>query len=123
MSELVILVVGIFLGFQLEGWNEDRKNRVIEARYLERLHTDAEFNLQDVRSHAQSHLERAVTLQSIAKKLERGTIESISAAEAEMSFCYWYVSEDVRVRRAAYDELVATGETNRKCPKNQRIGQ
>lgn len=108
-SELLVLVVGIFLGFQLEGWNEDRKNRVVEAHYLERLHSDAEFNLQDVRSHAQTQLERAATLQDIAKKLERGTIEGISAAEAEMSFCYWYVIEDVRVRTAAYDELVATG--------------
>ena len=109
MSELLVLVVGIFLGFQLEGWNEDRKNRVVEAHYLERLHSDAEFNLQDVRLHAKTHLERAASLQGIAKKLERGTIEGISAVDAEMSFCYWYVIEDVRTRTAAYDELVATG--------------
>ena len=109
MSELLVLVVGIFLGFQLEGWNEDRKNRVVEAHYLERLHSDTELNLQDLELRAKTHLERAASLQGIAKKLERGTIEGISAVDAEMSFCYWYVTEDVRTRTAAYDELVATG--------------
>lgn len=107
--ELLVLVVGIFLGFQLDGWNEDRKNRVFEARYIERLRMETEFNLQEVGAQVRMHSERAAVLQNVAKELEAGLTEGISTADAEMTFCYWYVIEDVKIRTAAVDELIATG--------------
>ncbi len=38
----MVVVVGIFLGFQLDRWNEDRKEAKTELRYLERLRADLE---------------------------------------------------------------------------------
>ncbi len=35
--EVLIVVVGIFIGLQVDGWNELRKERNLERRYLERL--------------------------------------------------------------------------------------
>jgi hypothetical protein len=39
--EILIVVVGIFLGLQVDDWNEVRKDRVREANYLQRI--DAEL--------------------------------------------------------------------------------
>lgn len=40
--EILVVVVGIFLALQVDAWNESRKDRVLEKRYLERL--DAEIS-------------------------------------------------------------------------------
>lgn len=36
--ELLVLITGVFLGLQVDDWNEDRKDRVREDMYLNRLH-------------------------------------------------------------------------------------
>ncbi|MFV1980694.1 MAG: hypothetical protein ACC655_06030 [Rhodothermia bacterium] len=43
MFDVLVVVVGIFLGFQLDRWNEDRKETKTELRHLERLKTDLEI--------------------------------------------------------------------------------
>ena len=35
--EIMIVVIGIFLGLQANDWNQARKDRALEVRYLERL--------------------------------------------------------------------------------------
>ena len=38
--DFMIVVVGVFLGFQVDNWNESRKERTEEREYLVRLHDD-----------------------------------------------------------------------------------
>jgi hypothetical protein len=38
--ELIVLVVGVFLGLQVDDWNEGRKDREDEQLFIERLHGD-----------------------------------------------------------------------------------
>lgn len=40
LIEMLVLVVGIFLGLQVDAWNEQRKDRADEAVYLQRMHSD-----------------------------------------------------------------------------------
>ena len=40
MLEILIVVVGIFIGLQVNDWNQARVDRALESRYLERLRTD-----------------------------------------------------------------------------------
>lgn len=40
LIEIVIVVVGVFLGIQASNWNEAREKRASEHEYLERLHND-----------------------------------------------------------------------------------
>ena len=54
--ELVIVVVGVFIGLQVNNWNEQRQDRALEKQYLQRLHDDiqlsietANFNIRDMR--------------------------------------------------------------------------
>ncbi|NIS90638.1 MAG: hypothetical protein GTN98_11270 [Woeseiaceae bacterium] len=43
--EIMIVVIGIFLGLQANDWNQGRKDRALEVRYLERLQADLEKDL------------------------------------------------------------------------------
>jgi len=38
--DFALIVVGVFVGIQIDGWNEDRKDRGEEQVYLSRLHDD-----------------------------------------------------------------------------------
>ena len=38
--ELVIVVLGVFIGMQVSNWNEARRDRALERQYLERLRED-----------------------------------------------------------------------------------
>ncbi|MBT5073100.1 MAG: hypothetical protein HOM63_05200, partial [Kordiimonadaceae bacterium] len=38
--EILIVVIGIFLGLQVQAWYEDRAERVLEETYLNQLHDE-----------------------------------------------------------------------------------
>ena len=38
--ELAIVVVGVFIGLQVDNWNQARQDRGLERQYLERLRED-----------------------------------------------------------------------------------
>src|SRR5690606_14071196 len=40
LIELVILILGVFLGFQVTDWANERANRAAEARHLEEISED-----------------------------------------------------------------------------------
>jgi hypothetical protein len=42
LLEILVVVIGLFVGLQLDGWNEVRKDRLSEKNYLERLHRDVQ---------------------------------------------------------------------------------
>ncbi len=45
LVEIMIVVMGVFLGLQVDNWNQARQDRAREAIYLERLHADVETAL------------------------------------------------------------------------------
>lgn len=52
--EVLIVVVGIFFGLQVDDWNERRKERVMEQEYLERLLADIEVSIDLIEATVQS---------------------------------------------------------------------
>lgn len=54
--ELVIVVLGVFIGLQVDNWNQARQDRALEKQYLQRLHVDiqrsidrANYDIRDMR--------------------------------------------------------------------------
>lgn len=105
--EVVILVLGVFLGMEVSNWNEDRQNRALGASYLERIEADLEAELgiwEDflsyfsiTRNHARSALDGFVGPEN---QLDQSFLIDLYQASQERSFS---------TRRATYEELVATG--------------
>lgn len=46
LLEIFIVVAGIFIGLQVDDWNETRKERVEERAYLERMRTDVSQDIE-----------------------------------------------------------------------------
>ena len=107
--EVLIVVVGIFFGLQVDAWNQNLKDRTAEAVYLERLRADTASNIAEVKDRAQTYYDRADSLKRIVEMLEARNAEEIGASDLAYTFCYWYVPEAVRLQTATYDEMTATG--------------
>ena len=50
--DVIVVVVGIFLGMQVTDWNEQRKEKVFHQLYIERLSRDINYDLSSAKAHA-----------------------------------------------------------------------
>lgn len=109
--EILIVVVGIFIGLQANDWNQARIDRAVEARYLERLQTDL---LTDM-----SRLDRG---EELAERRIR-QVELLLDGIADPEVAAYQPSQFIeavekvgwapyrRIAPNAYAELVSTGRT------------
>ncbi len=67
--ELVVVVVGIFLGLQVDSWNEARKDRVLEQQYVASLKADFQADIEE--------LDKAIALAKSRALLGRLLISTI----------------------------------------------
>ena len=118
--EILILVIGIFIGLQVDDWNERRKDRVAERGYLERLQADTIFNIGQVKEKAQSYFDRAESLSRIVAHIGQGKTEEIDTEDLTFAFCYWYLPEGIRLQSSTYDEMTATGSLELLADQNIR---
>ncbi|WOJ93796.1 hypothetical protein R0135_01185 [Congregibacter variabilis] len=107
--EFVIVVFGIFVGLQVNGWNENRLDRAQEQVSLDRLLEEAEMSV----GHIQYVTEEADSIIGSQRKL----LEIMSGddplpantAPAEWGFATLNFMMAVTPPRTVYDELEATG--------------
>ncbi len=109
--EILIVVVGIFMGLQVNDWNQARQDRTVEMRYLERLHTDL---LTDW-----SRLDRSEVLTTIRMRQVELLLGGIADTEVAASQPNQFIEAVEKVSWGsyrpitpkAYAELVGTGKT------------
>ena len=63
--EFVIVVAGIFVGLQVDGWNQAQKDRVLEQKYLVRLTEDIQTDIDNFRDLEQIFETKAMTILSL----------------------------------------------------------
>lgn len=109
--EILILVVGIFVGLQVNDWNQVRQDRAVETRYLERLQIDLLADL--------SRLDRAVEVAKIRMQQVELLLDGIADPEVAAGQPNQFIEA---VEKAAwgsyrpltpnaYSELISTGRT------------
>ena len=106
--EVFIVVVGIFIGLQVDSWNEARKDRVLEQQYLASLKADFQADIEE--------LDKAIALAESRARLGRMLISSIDKgrAEGDPNEFIWavFTSEFLNYpsyTRATIDDLLSTG--------------
>jgi hypothetical protein len=107
--ELVIVVVGIFLGLRVDDWNTARKERAEETRYLVQLADDVGAMRAEVESlldRAEEH--RAITLRAI-RALQGGETGPEARSAVAGAIVAYQNSPPFIFKRATYDEMVSTG--------------
>ncbi|TDJ57365.1 MAG: hypothetical protein E2O41_08280 [Nitrospina sp.] len=58
MVEIMIVVVGIFIGLQVDDWNDARKDRMREALFLERIHDELALDIGEIQDSIGFAIER-----------------------------------------------------------------
>lgn len=105
--EIMVVVIGIFIGLQVDEWKTKQDNGVLEREYMARLLQDTDSNIAVVKDQAESYLGRSQALQKIVENLNTGTIDEVSVEALTYSFCYWYLPENIELQSTTYDELIA----------------
>jgi hypothetical protein len=105
--ELVIVIVGVFIGMQVSNWNDEREARQRGAMFAERLKAD----LREEAWYYQLQIEYS---RDVLAKAERAVdaLSGRSNASNEALLISAYRATQYKQkarRRATYDELVSTG--------------
>lgn len=109
-GEIILVVIGILIALQINNWNEDRKARVNEELYLNRLISE---NQQDITTFSEQieFLQKgaeSVELFSDALKDELASDSSVVAA-AQNYYAYGSISPVFTSSRSTFDDLSSTG--------------
>ncbi len=121
--EIVIVVIAIFLGLQVDGWNEVRKFRQDELIYLDKVLIDLLAMRTDLVDRIERNETNAERMTAALYALE----DCDSSAEAETNVKYtlehYQVSNPINYLDATYTEMVQSGTLARMrdLVKKQKI--
>lgn len=108
--EVLIVVVGIFLGLQVDDWNNDRKDRVRAQGYLGRIASDLEADIA-------AATDRMVFWRDVSEYGAKGlayaeTGEPGTATHWELLVAFFQASQvaEFILTQATFDELKSAGE-------------
>jgi len=109
LLEIVILVVGIFIGLQVDDWNQARKDRIEERDFIARLHSDMEASmdfLDEIRKRHQNTWENTeVALDVLFSRIDRDELSTAECDAIARSIFFLPVT----IQLPSLEELIATG--------------
>ena len=108
-GEILLLVVGILIALQIDGWREERQDREQEAYYLERLRAELEFNAAEAdRNTGMSELQ-ARFAELLLQSLD-GELDESQQVEWLYALNYLWFLPHPFYDDAAWSELKSTGK-------------
>lgn len=107
--EIFVVVIGIFLGLQVDDWNENRKNRQQERVYLAKLSNDLSVMHADLLVAIEKTKERVERMKSALYALEACGDSPQAQADIKFTLERYQVSTGINFLDATYNEMVASG--------------
>lgn len=108
--ELMIVVVGIYIGLQVDDWQKARQDRADEGRFLEALLQETRHNIGQVEWRENAIELDAAAMRNVVSALKAGNLNQITDDEAYEALCEWFTIIPPSYQTATYDELVSTGQ-------------
>lgn len=106
---MIIVVVGVYIGIQAQGWNAERENRTIERQYLQSLHVQLLELIESNAVRVVDGTDRMAALQEVAENLEAIG----EPAKMEIRHCGAIGASHIYVGRivvpSTIQELISTG--------------
>jgi len=110
ITEILIVVIGIFLGLQVTEWNETREDRIEEKVYLSRLIDDLDISIKETQDSIdfQTNLSKraGITLNA----LKSCTIRKVDQVDFANGLYHLGKISPVELARTTMDELLSTGK-------------
>ena len=110
--ELVVLIVGVFLGLQVDDWNQRRLDRIEEQYYLDRLGRDLKRSLIEQEEQlevAKTKFEDALAIQNVLEAGDLGTM-TMDEFEHRIGTVRGFASSTLVM--ATIQELIAGGKAS-----------
>jgi hypothetical protein len=109
VAELLIVIVGVFIGIQVSNWNDERIEQSRASSYLERIRSDLDADIDNFR-------DRLAFWQKVSGYGELGlhyanTGDSRNASQWDLLLAYFQASQlaEFYTSRTTYDELKSGG--------------
>ena len=109
LIELAVVVVGIFLGLQIDDWNERRKENSLERGYIERLEAEVDANIAVYQTAIQRAEKKDRLYRDYFDYLHDPVVASPGESELLAILCRVGIQSRLRFDNTVYDELVSTG--------------
>ena len=106
--ELIILILGVFLGIQVNNWNQARLDRADGGEYRERLYFDLESDQRDLSFRIQYYGQVLAHAQAALAGLDRPVSEDPGAFIIHAYEASNHIPQ--AIRHFTYDEVVASGK-------------
>ena len=106
--DLVIVVLGVFIGLQVNNWNEARHERTRELTYLKRLRADFDSNVKTLENYVDGRRRDGQVLANLAIALRDGGNPPTDDA-LQRPLCRWGAAPLPDLRQGTYNELVSSG--------------
>jgi hypothetical protein len=108
--ELLIVVLGVFIGLQAANWNEERKDRALARQYLERLREDFVLSAEGAQSNIDNMQSQATKAAWMLDHLQRCSLAD-GAEHAQFASALYVMGriEPPTIVRGTIDELRSTG--------------
>ncbi len=110
LVDFVVVVVGIFVGLQVDSWNELRKERVREQVHLEQLRADADANIGIAQQLVDHHDQFVARLTDAVTALKAGTLGPDESERFKWTILTLGQLPPVTLSMGAYESLLASGD-------------
>lgn len=109
LIELVIVVLGVFIGLQVNNWNDDRRDRVLERQYLGRLREDFALSVKQAADNVQWMQEQFELEGKMVERLRDCSLDPAQRADFARGIYVAGRFESIPLVRGTIDELKSTG--------------
>jgi hypothetical protein len=117
--DFIIVVFGVFMGFQVQAWNEGLKDSERERGYLERLHEDFITSIDGLQSDNDFLKGQLANEAIIISSLEACAVKAEDLDAFQFGINQLGYINAVRFYRRTIDELMASGEMD--IIKNKKL--
>ena len=104
IGEIILVVIGILIALQINNWNSDRINKLIETEYLDRLKEETLWNIEQLNYNASLYLKSSKQINEAIEYIESDDVESRIVLDRPNYIHPWIIKE------STYNELVSTGD-------------
>ena len=108
--DFVIVVVGIFVGLQVDSWNQDRKERIRERVSLEQLYSDFSLAHEQAQEMAEFHAGKDEDLGFVIDTMLSETLAPDDRRRMIMSLLSMAQLPPLGVSLGTYDSMIASGD-------------
>ena len=109
-GEIILVVIGILIALQINNANENRKERIVEASYLERLIIDLKENKilwKETLDRKQKQLEAAHVFLNFRFSKNQDTVMRVMPYFTALGS--W---KDININQVTFNEMVSSGNLN-----------